>query len=125
MNTRQVGDFSELLVLTELASRGLRVAIPYGNCQDFDLLLLHSSNRWVTIQVKTAHRRGARGGSIYVDTIRGSSAHKKRGYEEGAFEYLIAVLPNERLFWVIPFAEMQNRRCISLPETRLPNWELL
>ena len=124
MNTRQKGDFSELLVLTELASMGLRTAIPYGNSQGFDILVL-GRNGWASIQVKTAHRRGARGGRIYVDTIRGTVLNKRRGYEAGSFDLMVAVLPLERRFWVIPFAEMSGRRCMTMGDERAAGWDLI
>ena len=125
MNTRQKGDYSELSVLTELVKNEKRVAIPYGNSQGFDLLVLGKKDKWKTIQVKTAHRRGNRGNRIYVDTIRGTVLNKKRGYEKGAFDFLVAVLPNEKLFWVIPFHEMYKRRCLTISENRAVGWELI
>jgi hypothetical protein len=124
MNTRQKGDYSELAVLTEFAKRSIRVAIPFGNSQGFDMLI-ETSNGWKTVQVKTAYRRGARGDRIYVDTIRGTVLNKKRGYEEGAFDFLVAVLADDHLFWVIPFEEMRGRRCLTLPCDREANWGLL
>jgi PD-(D/E)XK endonuclease len=124
MNTRQKGDYSELSVLTELAKRSIRVAIPFGNSQGFDMLI-ETPGGWKTVQVKTAYRRGKRGNRIYVDTIRGTVLNKKRGYEDGTFDFLIAALPDERLFWIIPFDEMRGRRCLTLPDERDSNWKLL
>lgn len=125
MNTRQKGDYSEVAVLAEMLRREMRVAIPYGNCQGFDLLALGKDNSWKTIQVKTAYRRGNRANRIYVDTIRGTSLNKRRGYEEGSFDFMIAVLPDEHFFWVIPFNEMRNRRCLTFDECRVSNWSLI
>lgn len=126
MNTREKGDYSELVVLAEMHRLGYRVAIPYGNSQGFDLLALgDGGRRWLTIQVKTAHRRGARNGSIYVDTIRGTSLNKKRGYGEGSFDFMVATIPDERLFWVIPFEEMRGRRCLTMKPDRPCNWGMI
>ncbi len=125
MNTRQKGDYSELVVIAELARQERRTAIPYGNSQGFDLLVLDKFNVWRMIQVKTAYRRGKRANRIYVDTIRGTSLSKKRGYADGSFDFLIAVLPDERKFWVISFEEMKGRRCLTLPEDRDSKWPLL
>ena len=127
MNTRQKGDYSELVLLAELARQERRVALPYGNSQGFDLLVLDKTSAWRMIQVKTAYRRGQRGDRIYVDTIRGDGATSKRrrGYVDGSFDFLIAVLPDERRFWVITFEEMKGRRCLTLPEERDTGWSLL
>ena len=126
MNTRQKGDYSELVVLAELSRQEKRVAVPFGNCMGFDLLV-ESKNRWLTIQVKTAFRRGTRANRIYVDTIRGAGIgnKKRRGYVDGSFDYMIAVLPDEKKFWVIPFSEMRGRRCLTMPEERKSGWEQL
>lgn len=127
MNTRQKGDYSEVVVLAAMLAREKRVAIPYGNSQGFDLLVFGSDGYWKMIQVKTAYRRGKRGNRIYVDTMRGTGASgiRCRGYLPGAFDFLIAVLPKENLFWVIPFKEMEGRRCLTLPEERLHGWDLI
>ena len=123
MKPRQKGDYSELLVLTELARLERRVAIPFGNSEGYDLLVEGRNGVWKTIQVKSAFRRGARGDRIYVDTIRGTSLSKKRGYERGQFDFLVAVLPEERRFWVVPFDEMEGRRCLTISEDRQPMWD--
>lgn len=126
LNTRQKGDLSELLVLSELVRYGLRVAIPFGQSQGFDLLVENREGRWRKVQVKTAYRRGKRGNRIYVDTIRGTSLNKKRGYAPGSFDYLVAVLGTVApKFWVIGASEMQDRRCLTIAEDRPSKWHWL
>ena len=122
MNSRQKGDYSELLAITKATEMGFGVAIPFGNSQDYDFVILGSNNTWKSIQVKTARRRGNRGNRIYVDTIRGTSLSKKRGYKAGAFDFLIAVLPEEKEMWVLPFIEIKDRRCITIDENRDNGW---
>lgn len=123
MNSRQKGDYSELVVLAELASREKRVAIPYGNSEGFDLLVL-SRKGWRTIQVKTAQKVGGR---IRVDTVRGVSGggRRRQGYEAGSFDFIIAVLPDERMFWIIDIIEMYGKRSIYFRPNRQAHWELL
>ena len=46
---------SELLLLTELASRGLSVAIPFGHNNPYDIIVEHGkSGKLLKVQVKTA-----------------------------------------------------------------------
>ncbi len=124
MNPRTKGDLAEVLVLAKLLSQDRRVAIPYGNTEGFDLLVeSRDQKKWLKIQVKCAYRRGARADRIYIDTIRGTSLSKKRGYEIGAYDYLVGVLVDERLFWVLDFGEMYKRRCTTMLEDRSPDWE--
>lgn len=122
MNNRQTGDLSELIALTRFIEAGYDVAIPYGNSKDYDLLVRHPEcldRSWRMVQVKTATRRGNRGNRIYVDTIRGSSLSKRRGYSEGAFDFLVGVLPDERKMWCLPFGVIVNRRCVTISEDTL------
>ena len=55
MNNRQIGDLSELMVLTEFVRLGRRVAIPYGNCTDFDLLV-ESDGQWLVADQRAKRR---------------------------------------------------------------------
>lgn len=54
-NNNLKGDVSELLLLTELASRGLSVAIPFGHNNPYDVIVEHGkSGKLLKVQVKTA-----------------------------------------------------------------------
>lgn len=49
------GDVAELLLLTELVSRGLSVAIPFGHCSFYDIIVQHGvTGKLLKVQVKTA-----------------------------------------------------------------------
>lgn len=49
------GNVGELLLLTELVSRGLSVAIPFGHCDLYDIIVEHGvSKKLLKVQVKTA-----------------------------------------------------------------------
>ena len=52
------GDLAELMVASDLLRRGHRIAIPYGEDCDFDLVLIRS-NRLERVQVKYAKSDGA------------------------------------------------------------------
>ena len=125
MNHRQKGDYSELLVLAELAKQERRIAIPYGNSEGFDLLVQGRDGSWKMLQIKTAYKRGKRGNRVYVDTIRRNGPKGIREYPKGSFDFLIAVLPEESRFWVISFREMFGRTAISLPDSRDSGWGML
>jgi hypothetical protein len=50
------GDVAELLLLTELVSRGLSVAIPFGHNNYYDVVVEHGvSKKLLKVQVKTAN----------------------------------------------------------------------
>lgn len=54
--SNNIGDVAELLLLTELVSRGLSVAIPFGHSQFYDIVVEHGkSKKLLKVQVKTAN----------------------------------------------------------------------
>ena len=58
LNLKGKGDLAELMVATDLLRRGHRIAIPYGEDCDFDLVLIRS-DRLQRVQVKYTRSDGA------------------------------------------------------------------
>ena len=58
LNLKAKGDLAELTVAVDLLRRGHKVAIPYGEDCDFDLVLIRG-NRLERVQVKHARSDGA------------------------------------------------------------------
>jgi hypothetical protein len=58
LNLKAKGDLAELTVAVDLLRRGHKVAIPYGEDCDFDLVLIRD-NRLERVQVKHARSDGA------------------------------------------------------------------
>lgn len=58
LNLKGKGDLAELMVASDLLRRGHRIAIPYGEDCDFDLILIRS-DRLERVQVKYARSDGA------------------------------------------------------------------
>lgn len=114
MTTGNVGDLSELIVLTALVADGRQVAIPYGNRPGYDLLVLGSDGAWKRLQVKTAYQRSQRSGSIYCDFLRGSGKGKRRVYTVQDFDFLIAALHKPRTIWVFNVSEVVGKRCRTI-----------
>ncbi|QLD89298.1 hypothetical protein HWV07_09765 [Natronomonas salina] len=57
MNTKDVGDTSEALVLAELTRRGYSVAVPFGDNDRYGLLVDADASLY-RVQVKTGWREG-------------------------------------------------------------------
>lgn len=127
MNKSQKGDYCELLVLTRITELGMQAAVPFGNQAGWDLLVF-DDGRWQRWQVKTAYQRARSGKSMYVDFIR--SADRKngmggtgaKGYSNGDFDYLIAVLPETKEMWKLPISECCDRRCRTFSRDKFV-WE--
>jgi hypothetical protein len=58
LNRKAKGDLAELKVATDLRARGYRIAIPYGEDWDFDLILCRDDGRLERVQVKYVRSDG-------------------------------------------------------------------
>jgi PD-(D/E)XK endonuclease len=58
LNLKARGDLAELMVATDLLRRGYKIAIPYGEDCDFDLVLIRGAHL-ERVQVKHARSDGA------------------------------------------------------------------
>jgi hypothetical protein len=58
LNKKAKGDLAELKVAADLRARGYRIAIPYGEDWDFDLIVCRDDERLERVQVKYARSDG-------------------------------------------------------------------
>ena len=58
LNKKAKGDLAELKVAADLRARGYRIAIPYGEDWDFDLILCRSDGALERVQVKYVRSDG-------------------------------------------------------------------
>jgi hypothetical protein len=58
LNRKAKGDLAELKVASDLRARGYRLAFPYGEDWDYDLILCRDDGRLERIQVKHARSDG-------------------------------------------------------------------
>jgi PD-(D/E)XK endonuclease len=58
LNKKAKGDLAELKVAADLRARGYRIAIPYGEDWDFDLILCRGDGALERVQVKYARSDG-------------------------------------------------------------------
>jgi hypothetical protein len=58
LNRKGKGDLAELKVAADLRARGYRIAIPYGEDWDFDLILCRDDGSFERVQVKYVRSDG-------------------------------------------------------------------
>ncbi len=58
LNRKAKGDLAELKVAADLRARGYRIAIPYGEDWDFDLILCRDDGSFERVQVKYVRSDG-------------------------------------------------------------------
>lgn len=120
MRSGQVGDISELMVISALMRKNREVALPYGNRPGYDILVLDSEGCWREVQIKTAKRRAARpGGGVYCDFIRGSGKGRRRHYTPDDFSFLISVEQQSGDFWVFTSTEVSFKRCLTVDKNHV------
>jgi hypothetical protein len=60
LNKKAKGDLAELKVATDLVSRGYKIALPYGEDWDYDLIVCRDGETLERVQVKYARSDGRR-----------------------------------------------------------------
>ena len=58
LNRKAKGDLAELKVATDLRGRGYKIAVPYGEDWDFDLILCRQTGEMERVQVKHTRSDG-------------------------------------------------------------------
>jgi hypothetical protein len=101
--TKQKGDVAELMVAADLSRRGYRVAFPYGEDWDFDLLLSRGGNRFERVQVKYARSDGE------VISVRCRSHSLTNGRIRATKHYTTATID-----WLAVWDETLDR-CFYIP----------
>jgi PD-(D/E)XK endonuclease len=107
LNRKAKGDLAELMVATDLRKRGYKIAFPYGEDWDFDLILCRANGALERVQVKHAQSDGR------VVTIRTRSCSLTNGkvktvklYTSATIDWLAAWEPNLDRCYYIPATEL-------------------
>ena len=109
LNRKAKGDLAELKVATDLRARGYKVAFPYGEDWDFDLILCRESGALERVQVKYARSNGR------VITVRTRSASLTNGKVRATKLYTA-----EMIDWIAAW-EPRLDRCFYIPAAELGN----
>ena len=100
------GDLAELKIAADLIERGYRVAIPFGEDNDFDLILIRE-DRLERVQVKYARSDGN------VVPVRCRSASLTNGKVKQIKRYTSATID-----WLAVY-DVTTKRCFYIPATEL------
>lgn len=74
MNSKKIGNITEIETMLALAKNGYNVLIPYGDCERYDYVV-DTNNKFIRIQCKTASTSD-NGASIHFSC---RSCHRKNG----------------------------------------------
>jgi PD-(D/E)XK endonuclease len=122
LNRKAKGDLAELRVAADLRARGYKIAFPYGEDWDFDLILCRDDETLERVQVKYAQSDGR------VITVRSRSASLTNGkvrttklYTARTIDWIAAWEPALDRCFYIPAAELgegMNMLLLRLVPTR-------
>ena len=107
LNKKAKGDLAELKVATDLRARGYRIAIPYGEDWNFDLILCRDDDKLERVQVKYARSDGC------VIEVRARS-HSLTNGKVRATKYYTASMIDWLAVW-----EPVLDRCFYVPAAEL------
>ena len=119
------GEWVELRFMAEAAERDLPASKPFGDSENFDVVV-GRPGKFVGVQVKCTTFR-SKNGEGYVCSV--CSSHKL--YRAGSFDFLAAYVVPEKAWYILPAKEIMGMLSVSLctPTSRYEKyreaWELL
>jgi hypothetical protein len=114
--TKQRGDIAELAVAADLVAKGYRVAIPFGEDCDYDLILDRAGSL-ERIQVKYGESKGVR---LEINcrshSLTNGKIRRTKRYTSVTIEWLAVFDSTTRECFYIPSSELgeRGRACITL-----------
>jgi hypothetical protein len=102
------GEWVELKFMAEAAERNLPACKPFGESENFDVVV-GRTGRFVAVQVKCTIFR-SKNGEGYVCSV--CSSHD--AYRPGAFDFLVAYVVPANAWYILPAKEIEGMRAVSL-----------
>jgi hypothetical protein len=109
LNRKAKGDLAELKVAADLRSLGYRIAFPYGEDWDYDLILCRHDGRLERVQVKHAQSNGC-------VLIAWTSSHSLTSGKVKATKRYTAAMIDWLAVW-----DCELDRCFYIPAAELGN----
>lgn len=121
MTLKDKGDVAELSVLADLAQRGFKVAIPFGDNWYYDLLLCRY-DRFERVQVKYTESDGQ-----YVDvrsysvSVTNGKTGQRKLYDRSMIDWIAVYDKTTRRCYYIPVVEVEGKTQLRLRLTPTRN----
>lgn len=116
MNTKEVGNLTELQCITDLYALGCDISIPFGNSQKYDIIMDYN-NTLYKVQIKHATENTEKG-YIQIKTRWQSHNHTgyvQKPYTENEIDFFATYYNNQ--VYLIPITECttQEKRLWIIP----------
>jgi hypothetical protein len=102
------GEWVELKFMAEAAERNLPACKPFGDSENFDVVV-GRTGRFVAVQVKCTVFR-SKNGEGYLCSVCSSN----NIYKAGAFDFLAGYVVPEDAWYILPAKEIEGMRSVSL-----------
>ena len=102
------GEWVELRFMAEAAERNLPACKPFGDSENFDVVV-GRTGRFVAVQVKCTIFR-SKNGEGYLCSV--CSSHKV--YKPGVFDFVAGYVVPENVWYILPAKEIEGMRSVSL-----------
>jgi hypothetical protein len=102
------GEWVELKFMAEAAERNLPACKPFGDSENFDVVV-GRTGRFVAVQVKCTVFR-SKNGEGYLCSVCSSN----NIYKAGAFDFLAGYVVPENAWYILPAKEIEGMRSVSL-----------
>jgi PD-(D/E)XK endonuclease len=119
------GEWVELRFMAEAAERGLAASKPFGDSENFDVVV-GRPGKFVAVQVKCTTFL-SKSGEGYMCSV----CNSPNIYPPGAFDFLAAYVVPKDVWYILPMKEIQGMRSVTLClptgkyEKYLEAWKLL
>jgi hypothetical protein len=108
--TKTKGDLAELMVATDLVRKGYKIAIPYGEDWDFDLIVCRDG-RLERVQVKHSKSDGAViAVRCFSQSLTNGKVRSVKRYTAETIDWLAVYDPTSDACYYIPAAELAGGR---------------
>ena len=102
------GEWVELKFMAEAAERGLPASKPFGDSENFDVVV-GRPGRFVAVQVKCTIFR-SKNGEGYLCSVCSSN----NIYKRGAFDFIAGYVVPKDVWYILPAKEIEGMRSVSL-----------
>lgn len=120
MNTKEIGDMAESMILAALLERGYTVLKPIGDNQRYDLVV-DMDGKFLRIQCKTGQIKNGAVEFGYKSSYRGKDGTVQRKYTADEIDYFMVYEPINKRVYVINIDNMVYKLRITEPKKSNPN----
>ena len=120
MNTKDVGDISEAMVLAELVKRGKHVLLPFGDNRRYDFVVDMEDGTFCRVQVKTGR---VVNGCVRISTSNYSTKHQTHQSYRGSADIIAAYCKQTGKVYWLPVDEVGPREVLLRLEPTINNQE--